>query len=450
MKQLDFLSSSTSIYLLKEKRGKNKLGGFFSIFFALAMIALILYYLISYFLGLEYNLTYYRNNWAASFTKEQKIELTKPKSFILYIRSNPNNAKIIPMIELLNSNLKPLSKCDKNSKDETYCFNLSFLSMGEEYDKNGHKLLLYCSENCAYPNGEPAEIQVEIHLSNLELEHSKQNPINELEEGTYKFKVNLPITNEAYYNCFFDYTPIMYNSSEVLSTKIKTHVNYYLTNIKENFIYQKKTEIFAEFAVELNNDCDIYIREYLTLLDTLSKIGGLFSPFKLLFEVLMIIYSDFEINSEITKNVFSKIKNYNFKPINDISKGNDINNTNIKSKKEDLVDRKKFNINKGEQFFCGFFNFKCFNCVKKRRTMKILNSCSDFVESYLSAENIIFNMILFENFYKDNPIKYYNNPFLNKIDLEIEENMFGDKENKEENNGKNAENENLGQGLIIN
>ena len=242
----------------------------------------------------------------------------------------------------------------------------------------------------------------------------------------------------------------MYNSSEVLSTKIKTHVNYYLINIKENFIYQKNTEFFAEFAVELNNDCDIYIREYLTLLDTLSKIGGLFSPFKLLFEVLMIIYSDFEINSEITKNVFSKIKNYNFKPINDISKGNDINNTNIKSKKEDLVDRKKFNINKGEQFFCGFFNFKCFNCVKKRRTMKILNSCSDFVESYLSAENIIFNMILFENFYKDNPIKYYNNPFLNKIDLEIEENMFGDKENKEENNGKNAENENLGQGLIIN
>ena len=95
MKQLDFLSSSTSIYLLKEKRGKNKLGGFFSIFFALAMIALIIYYLIIYFLGLEYNLTYYRNNWLSSFTKEQQIELAKPISNKLYIRNNTNNAKIL-------------------------------------------------------------------------------------------------------------------------------------------------------------------------------------------------------------------------------------------------------------------------------------------------------------------------------------------------------------------
>ena len=52
--------------------------------------------------------------------------------------------------------------------------------------------------------------------------------------------------------------------------------------------------------------------------------------------------------------------------------------------------------------------------------MKILNLCNDFVKNYLSVENIIFNMILFENFYKENPIKFKGNMLLNEIKQEIE------------------------------
>ena len=63
MKSLDFLSSSPSIYLLNEKRGKNKVGGFFSILFALVMITLSIYYIYIYFFGLEYNLLFYRDFW---------------------------------------------------------------------------------------------------------------------------------------------------------------------------------------------------------------------------------------------------------------------------------------------------------------------------------------------------------------------------------------------------
>ena len=52
--------------------------------------------------------------------------------------------------------------------------------------------------------------------------------------------------------------------------------------------------------------------------------------------------------------------------------------------------------------------------------MKILNLCNDFVQNYLSVEKIIFNMVLFENFYKDNPIKFKENLYLNQIKQEIE------------------------------
>ncbi len=57
--------------------------------------------------------------------------------------------------------------------------------------------------------------------------------------------------------------------------------------------------------------------------------------------------------------------------------------------------------------------------------MKILNLCNNFVLEYLSAENIIFNSILFESFYEDNPIKLESNQYLKEIENEI----FSDNEN---------------------
>ena len=83
---------------------------------------------------------------------------------------------------------------------------------------------------------------------------------------------------------------------------------------------------FVAFSFEFSPDCDVYIREYRSLLDTISTIGGLFSPFQLLFQILVIFYSEREINSEITKNVFFKIKYYEYKRMNKIPIDNNRNN----------------------------------------------------------------------------------------------------------------------------
>ena len=183
------------------------------------------------------------------------------------------------------------------------------------------------------------------------------------------------------------------------------------------------------------SDCDVYEREYKSFLNTLSSIGGLFSTLKLIFGILVAYYSNFENNAEITKSVFLKKDIYEFKIKNNIplEKKLDIelhnekktstkeNNFDIEIPDEVKIKRKKFNINKKEQYFCSFLN-----CCKKRRTMKILNLCNDFVQNYLSAENIIFNMILFENYYKDNPIKIKKNSYLNEIEKEIEPDDFNE------------------------
>ena len=85
MKSLDFLSSSPSIYLLKEKRGRNKLGGFFSATFVLIMIILAIYYMYIYSFGLEFDLTFYRDFWATLMNDEQEEIIKKPKSFFLML-----------------------------------------------------------------------------------------------------------------------------------------------------------------------------------------------------------------------------------------------------------------------------------------------------------------------------------------------------------------------------
>ena len=224
-------------------------------------------------------------------------------------------------------------------------------------------------------------------------------------------------------------------------------IGSYLTSDDETTT-NRKDNIFVVFYININNECDIYIRDYKTLLDTLSKIGGLFTPFKFLFEILIIFYSDLENNSEITKNVFSKIKNYEYKPnINIPISIEKNNNIDIKVSNENKNIRKKFRVKKGEQYFCSFFNFCCNCCYfcKTHRTMKILNLCSDFVHTYLSAENIIFNMILFESYYKDNPIKLNENTYIKKIYKEIENEKIIEKEesddiekNEEEKKEENA------------
>lgn len=141
-------------------------------------------------------------------------------------------------------------------------------------------------------------------------------------------------------------------------------------------------------------------------------------------------YSYSEIDSEIAKNVFSKIKNYEYNQINISPIDKNENNFIIQMPNEDREIRKKLKINKVTQYFCSCFN--CCRCCKTKGSMKLLNLYSEFVHDYLSAENIIFNLLLFESYYKNNPIKYNKNVYLNNIEMEIENKIIS--KGKERNN----------------
>ena len=484
MQILDFLSPSPSLYLLKEKRGKNKLGSVFSLLFILAMIALSIYHFYIYSSELDFNLTFYRDTWYTSMSEEQKESINKPKSISFGITSNPNKAKISLFLKDYYDEFIPAEKCKINPDpdlfiDEVYCFDLTFNSLNEESKKGNNSLFLICEENCKDPDGEPALITVSMMSDMLKIDHKNKTPLNAKGENAQQLHLITSDNIQFQYHSIF--TPILYNTTEKMNTKMKSYFDVQFTSIQHEINFGNNTvvikgksrlssevsgSLFAGFYIDINNYADIYIREYRTFLDTLSKIGGLFSPIKLLFELLIYFYSDLEINSEIVKNVFTKIKNYELKHLNiemeqniqkkiNLNIKNEYEQVNIEntdenqnklifdiSKKNKEI-RKKFKINKGEQYFYSFFNYCCYRChfCRTNRTLKILNSCSDFVETYLSAENIIFNTILFENYYKN--IKYNNNSYLKKIDKDIGGNILEDENNDEDEINDNDKNENF-------
>ena len=141
------------------------------------MVAIAIYYIYIYFFGLQYNLFYYREFWRTSFNKEQKNKksLKKPISFILGIRENLNNAKIMPILMDSKNDLKPAEKCEFNHvndgfNEDEYCFDLAFEELNCKSENVNHTLYLICEEICTDQYGEPAEIEVLMLTSNLEID----------------------------------------------------------------------------------------------------------------------------------------------------------------------------------------------------------------------------------------------------------------------------------------
>ena len=69
---------------------------------------------------------------------------------------------------------------------------------------------------------------------------------------------------QIYYNSKF--TPILYKSSEILNTKTKNFINTYFASYEQTITNLKDYD-YAGFGTSMSRDCDIYIREYRTLLD---------------------------------------------------------------------------------------------------------------------------------------------------------------------------------------
>ena len=206
-----------------------------------------------------------------------KKSIKKPRSFYFGIVSNQNNAKIRPLFAGFDGVIYDAEKCNYNPypeyfHDDVYYFDLSIYSLNLQSKERNHSLGLYCEENCTTADGEPAKINAIIITSDLKIDHSNDNPL--IVKGFQGYHHQLIIQKNTTYEYRITFTPILYNSTEVFNTKIKTYVKTLMTS--NDLVTVNEDGIFASIFTEMESNCDIYIREYRTLLVTFSKIGDYF------------------------------------------------------------------------------------------------------------------------------------------------------------------------------
>ena len=418
MKYFDFISSPPSFYLLNQKKAKSKVGGFFSLLFILTMIGISIYYLFDYFKGNTYNLKYYLDNIFSLSDNDKHLLNNSIIEIFLFIKESYDNCKIHVILSDNGKHYDETSipKCnDKFNVDTTKgnCYSLNFSLF------NSKNLYLVSEGECTDFDGESLLIENKFQYRLLSINHKKDNPLDD------SFSVNNTLLiysskNSITYSTL-EFTPVIYKTTEklrVFNDKKETIIGKFLSNQKFHTINNRKSSDFNIFFVlyaQSTSLVDIYEREYTKFIDIVSRLGGLFSPIKILFSVLVMFYSSYENNYQIVKSIIFKKQIYE-----NYEKKNIKIDEEIKLKEKKKLLNKKYKLNSYEHFFGSFFKCGC----SKRKTMKILNLCDEFVKEYLSADNIIFNSILFERYYKDNPIiNSKENEKLKQIEKELYKNI---------------------------
>jgi len=413
MKYLDFISSPPSLYLLNQSKAKSKVGGFFSLLFILTMIGISIYYLFSYFNGDTYNIKYYHDNIFSLSDEDKNLLNNSIIETFFFINENYDNCKIHLILsdDGKYDDETTIPKCnDKFNIDTTKenCYYLNFTLFKSK------TLYLVSEGECTDLDGESRQIENKIRYKLLSINHKKDNPLDD------SFSVNTSLLLSSSKNSItyetLEFTPVIYKTTKklrVFNDKKETILGKFMSNQKYlTQINRKSKDINVFFALifQPTSLVDIYEREYTKFIDILSKVGGLFSPIKIFFSVLIMFYSSYENNYQIVKSIILKKQIYE-----------NYEKKNIKVDEEIKLKEKKNLLNKKNKLnSCVHFIGSFFKCCPKRKTMKILNLCDEFVKEYLSADNIIFNSILFESYYKDNPIiNIKENVKLKQIEKEL-------------------------------
>jgi len=353
MKYLDFISSPPSLYLLNQSKAKSKVGGFFSLLFILTMIGISIYYLFSYFNGDTYNIKYYHDNIFSLSDEDKNLLNNSIIETFFFINENYDNCKIHLILsdDGKYDDETTIPKCnDKFNIDTTKenCYYLNFTLFKSK------TLYLVSEGECTDLDGESRQIENKIRYKLLSINHKKDNPLDD------SFSVNTSLLLSSSKNSItyetLEFTPVIYKTTKklrVFNDKKETILGKFMSNQKYlTQINRKSKDINVFFALifQPTSLVDIYEREYTKFIDILSKVGGLFSPIKIFFSVLIMFYSSYENNYQIVKSIILKKQIYE-----NYEKKNIKIDEEIKLKEKKNLLNKKNKLNSCVHFIGSFF-----------------------------------------------------------------------------------------------
>ena len=443
---IDILSTSPGNYIFQNKCHKSEFGKISSLIYILLSILFLIYYLYSYFLGKEMNVTYFKKtirgiDHSDSEIYEEKNEYEndnfvsysdgKKKYYIKIFSSNGAEIDDKENLYVTIFNGQYISYKLNDCYIEFEANNVFYLWINKTKEFSNDTLnfwFTYKTSHIRNENKVPLKENKNYDSLNLVVYPKLFNQFT-LNKYYIEYRDGIRLKNFFSYLFFWThyetiYEDFYYNNYFYISSDLNSDT---LNNNLTNFVFIDNENF------EATGFSDFYQRKYESFLSVLAKWCGIFSSLKILFFNLTNFYSFSFNNYELVKYINKKYDNNNY--IIYLNKNNNNNNNEIKNiDKNNINDNISKEFNKIKTFDIIKYSFCCC-CNRKSKTNKILKHCNSYVLKYISIENIFYNMLVLETIIENYKLKenYELQKFeemKNKINLyEIEINNLKNKNN---------------------
>ena len=158
--------------------------------------------------------------------------------------------------------------------------------------------------------------------------------------------LQLDLTKSFIFSSNITMTPVKFSSNDGI---ILDNEKFYKgQKFKENIIgysYETNVNLYGAISILLENDEEIYFRNYKKLQSIIGYIGGFYEFFLLFFKLINnLIYYDFQIVDDFNKMIENRISKYFHKQYS--SKIDESLSNLYKRSKSNVLDKKKYNNNK--------------------------------------------------------------------------------------------------------
>jgi len=411
---LDFLSTSPGNYIFKTKSNKSEFGKICSLIYILLSFLILIFYLYSYFLGNEMNVSYYKkviygvDHNDEEFDSYSERDECENDNFISYIENKKSyQIKIYTYDGEVNIKDDLYISFSNNIyfeiKDSTIEFETNetfYLTIEKKKDLQLNTLgitFFYKTFQIRNGNKVPLKETKKWDYLNFALYPKFYNEIS-LHKHYIQYRDGIRLKN--FYSYLFFWT---HYETTYIDFYYKDYFHIYYENpIETTNNKLQKLAIITNDEFEPTEYYDLYQRKYESFLNILAKWCGIFSSLKIFFSYLVYMYSFSYNNYELVKYVNKIYDNNNY--IIYLNKNENNNNEFKNIDKNNLNNNISKEFNKIKTFDIIKYSF-CSCLCRKSKINKILQNCDSYMFKYISIENIFYNLLRFETFIENYKIK---------------------------------------------
>ena len=449
MKKIDFLSltPSNKLSIFNRNRNKTSIGGFMFIIEMVAIFLITFIYLFDHFNTAPYNIqsnNIFQTDIDVYDTKLLDERFDQEINFTFNLKNDYGNEVSDNFLVTTYSDIYPLSIHTGDLRKTYITKKPSQSKLAIFYKCHNDTVCKYFERGKRDKDYTNQFYEFQIHYPGFEIKHQGMIPLR----GFGEIKAKCPFLFETVTSTKFHWKNIKYEEESgmwsrffnnyLLGKEIISYVKGYIESfntipleIEEDRVYTFGREYKLLSVIAIENKIYNYLnykRTANSIFTTIANISALISTVNFLLIKILSYYSNNFDNYKIIRYVSNKRNISVNNLIRNSEKSKEMKEINIKEETNAPLineENEMYNQEKGNDIqeevdknhekinFMQFFlnNLYC-HCCKKRKTQEIIKICNEIISKYLSVENLLYNQIILENFWRDYK---WNNPDQNGL-----------------------------------